>query len=124
MRSRRIITAALLGALSLGGAVSMAAPASANVCLFQDSSYGGGVACRPTWEPDYSQFSMEVYDGAGNYVRSVRANDNASSISNQTEYRICVYENSNFWGATGYVNPWTNYPNLWMNDMISSHRIC
>jgi hypothetical protein len=118
-----MLVAALLGALTLGGLVAFASPASADtVCLYKDTYYRGSWNCVYTWKPDYTQLLLWNED-RGSWDDG-SANNVVRSIENKSPYRICVYANTGFWGTTGYLYPWASYPTLWMNDMISSHRIC
>lgn len=99
---RRLVTSALV-ALSLGGAVAMAAPAQAahfdgrcdigEICLYEHHNSGGAVA---DFASDVHDYTIWVF-----YGTRTNLNDNVSSAWNNTNFGVVyLYEHTHQNGRT------------------------
>ncbi|MET8830548.1 peptidase inhibitor family I36 protein [Streptomyces sp. NPDC004610] len=107
-------------ALAATAGLATATPAAAGtpdrcngleLCLFQHSNYDG---TNWTWfrVPRTVQLSV--------------GNDAVSSLVNNTSNSLCFYEHGNLTGLEFRIGPWERWGSVpsWINDRISSYRIC
>jgi hypothetical protein len=98
-------------------AVAFAAPANADIYLYQDANYSGGVYV--TSSSNYS------YHDGDTFSNGVRLADNVSSIYNYTYQYYTFYTDHYYAGESYYVSPWAmiSYVGSNWNDRFSSHHV-